>query len=238
LILRKSIITLLTVTVLASGCATVEKTALSSDSKKKIKTIAMISVAEPGKYFLDPGQVPGGAALYAFGALGGLILGGIEASRAENATNEFTAAVKPTNPDVARHWNESVSILLQGRGYEVTQLPELPKKTDGKELDCSSIAGKYDAVLLSNISTGYAVESNVEPRVGAFVRLTSANCTDTHFTDSYIYSAKPIGKLTHLERDSKFTFSSRDSLLADPQTARLALRTGLTEIAKRLTSEF
>jgi hypothetical protein len=238
LISRKSILALLTVTALAAGCATVEKTALSSDSKKRIKTIAMIGVVEPGKYFLDPGQAPGGAVLYAFGALGGLILGGIEASRAENATNEFTSVIKPTNPDVARHWNESVSVLLQGRGYEVTQLPELPKKTDGKEIDCSSIAGKYDAVLLSNISTGYAVESSVEPRVGAFVRLTSTNCTDTHFTDSYIYSAKPLGKLTHIERDSKFTFSNRDALIADPQTAKLALRTGLTEIAKRVTSEF
>lgn len=237
MISRKSILALLTITALTAGCATVEKTALSPDSKKKIKTIAMIGVTEPGKYFLDPGQAPGGAVLYAFGALGGLILGGIEASRAENATNEFTSAVKPTNPDVARHWNASISTLLQERGYEVTQLPELPKKTDGKEVDCSSIAGKYDAVLLSSISTGYAVESSIEPRVGAFVKLTSSNCADTHFTDAYIYSAKPLGKLTHVERDSKFTFSSRDALLADPQTARLALRTGLTEIAKRVTSD-
>jgi hypothetical protein len=237
LISHHSIAALLTVSILAGGCATVDKTAYSPDSKKRIRTVAVIGVPEPEKYFLNPGQAPGGAALYMFGALGGLILGGIEASRSESATNEFTAAVKPTNPDVARHWNETVLGLLQLRGYEVTQLPQLPKKADGKEVDCTSLNGKYDAVFLSSISTGYAVESSVEPRVFASVRLTSSSCTDTHFSDAFLYSARPLGKLTHVERDAKFSFSSRDALLADPQTARQALRTGLTEIAKRATSE-
>lgn len=236
MISRHAIAALFAVALLA-GCATVEKTALSPDSKKRIKTVAVISVPEPDKYFLNPGQAPGGAALYMFGALGGLILGGIEATRAETATNEFTASVGPTNPDLAQHWNETIAGLLQSRGYEVTQVPQLQKKADGKEFDCSSLAGKFDAVLLSSISPGYAVESAVEPRIVASVRLTSNNCTDVHFSDAFLYSAMPIGKLTHVERDAKFTFQNRDALLADPQTARQALRTGLAEIAKRATSE-
>lgn len=237
MISRRSFAAVLSVSLLTGGCATVDKTAFSSESKKKIKTVAVISVAEPEKYFLNPGQAPGGAALYMFGAIGGLILGGIEATRAENATKEFTASVKLTNPDVARHWNDSVIALLQSKGYEVAQLAQLPKRADGKEIDCSSISGKFDAVLFSSISTGYSVESGVEPRVFASVRLASSNCTETHFSDGIVYSSKPLGKFTHIVRDTKFTFPNRDALLADPQKAKEGLRTGLTEIAKRATSD-
>jgi hypothetical protein len=236
LISRRNIAVLLMASLLTGGCATVGKTAFSPDSKKRIKTIAVMDVPEPEKYFLDPGQAPGGAALYIFGALGGLILGGIEASRAESATNAFTAAMRTTNPEVARHWNETVIGLLQEKGYEVAQLPALPMKADGKDYDCASIAGKFDAVLFSSISTGYAVETGVEPRVFVSLRLTSSSCSDTHYSDSFVYSARPFGSVTHLLRDARFTFSSRDALIANPQTAKQALRTGLGEIAKRAAS--
>jgi hypothetical protein len=224
--------------LVAAGCATVEKTALSAESKKKIKTVAFVSTKEPEKYFLNPGQAPGGFMLYAFGALGGAILGGIEATRIQNATNEFTAAIKPTNPDVAQHWNSSVLTLLQSKGYEVTQLAELPMKPDGKEQDCTVTTGKYDAVLVSTIGTGYAIESAVEPRVMATLKLMSDNCTQTHFSDVYVYSEKPLGKFTHIERDTKFSFANREALIADPQKAKEALRTGLAEIAKKAAAEF
>lgn len=224
--------------VLTAGCATVEKTALSSDSKKNIKTVAVVGVTEPEKYTLNPGQAPGGALLYVFGTLGGLVLGGIEASRAEAATNEFTAPIKPTNPDTATHWNELVHSHLQSKGYEVTMLPPLPVKAGTNEFDRSSTAGKFDAVLLSSISTGYAVESDVEPRITASLRLVSSDCTDIHFSEGLLYSATPLGAFTHIERDTKFAFPTREALLSSPETAREALRTGLSEIAKKATSDF
>jgi hypothetical protein len=228
----------LSASLIATGCATAEKTPLSAESKKKIKTVALISAQEPEKYFLNPGQAPGGFALYAFGAIGGLILGGIEATRAENATNEFTASVKPTNPELAQHWNSTLLAAMQAKGFEVAQLPPLPKKSDGKEPDCTSVAGKYDAVLLSTFGAGYSVESVVEPRVSAAVRLMSSNCAEKYFSDTYFYSAKPIGNLTHVARDIQFTFVSREALIADPQKAKEAMRTGLSEIVKKTSSEF
>lgn len=223
---------------LCSGCATVDKTAFSSESKKHIKTVAFVTVPEPEKYFLDPGQAPGGFALYAFGALGGLVLGGIEAARVESATNEFTSAIKPTTPALAQQWNEGVMSLLQAKGYEVTQIPALLQKTDGKEVDCSSIAGKFDAVFLSSFTAGYAIGSTAEPRVGASVLLMSGNCATKHFSDAFIYSAKPSGQLTHVERDAKFSFQSRDALIANPEMAKQALRTGLNEITKKAMTDF
>ena len=239
MISRRILATLLTVSLLFSGCASVERTSFAADSKKKIKSIAVVSVAEPDNYALDPGQLTGGAALYAFGALGGLILGGIEASRIEKATNEFTASVRATQPDLAQHWNESLVQLLQSKGYQVTQLPPLPKKDGKNEVDCSSTAGKFDAVLLTTLAmTGYAVESVVEPRVIVSVRLLSNDCAETNFSDAYIYSAKSLGKLTHIIRDAELSFPSREALLADPQKAKRAMRTGLSEIAKVATTEF
>ena len=239
MISRHTLAVLLMASLLFSGCTTLEKTAFAPDSKKKIKTIAVIGVSEPDNYVLDPGQVTGGSALYAFGALGGLILGGIEASRTENATKEFTASVRGTQPGLAQHWNESLITLLQSKGYQVTQLPPLPKKDGKNEVDCSSTVGKFDAVLLSTLAmTGYVVESMVEPRVVASVRLLSNDCVETNFSDGYIYSAKSLGKLTHIIRDAELSFPSREALLADPQKARRAMRTGLTEIAKTVSSEF
>jgi len=226
----------LVASVLWTGCATVERTPLATETRKGIRTVAVIDVPEPEKYFLVPGLVPGGPALYVFGAIGGLILGGIEAARFEAATDEFTAALKPTRPDVARHWNESVADLLRSKGFEVTRLPPLPKRAEGDGPDCSAIAGKYDAVLLSTISAGYAVESAVEPRVYASLRLASGRCTETHFSDSLLFSAKPIGSFTHVERDARFSYPSREALMADPQMAGNALRAGVAEIARRAAS--
>ncbi len=231
------VIALVLSALLATGCATVDKTAFSPEAKKTIKTVAVIGVNEPDSYFLHPGMAPGGAALYMFGALGGLILGGIEASRAQAATNEFTLALKPTQPDVASHWNDSVLTLVQAKGYEATPLPSLPMKSGGKEVDCSSLAGKFDAVLLTTIATGYAVETATEPRVSATVKLLSGNCAKTYYADSFLYAAKPLGKLTHIERDKQFSFASRDALIADPQKAKDGLRTGLTEIAKKVAAD-
>lgn len=233
---RRTIAALLPVFLLATGCATVEKTPLSVESKQKIRTIAVVAVPEPEKYFLNPAPTPGGQALYMFGALGGLVLGGIEATRAKNATDEFTASVSTTNPDVAEHWNESVLASLQSRGYAVTKVPPLPMLTDGKKVDCNSVSGKFDAVLLTTISAGYAVESAVEPLVHAQVQLLSSSCSDVHFSDAFLYSAKAVGSNTHIAREAKYSFPSREALLANPGTAKEAMRAGLSEIARKVSS--
>jgi hypothetical protein len=225
------------ISVFLSGCASVDKTNFSKESKGKIKVIALVVVDEPEKYFLNPGQAPGGAALYAFGALGGLVLGGIEAARAESATNEFTASIRPTNPEVAKHWNETIAELLRSKGYMVTTIPTLPKNANDQGVNCSAINGTFDAILHTSISTGYSVQSSVEPQVIASVRLTNSGCSETYFADGFAYSARPFGQLTHIPRDVTFSFPTRSGLIAEPIKAKEALRTGLTEIAKRVAAE-
>lgn len=232
---KRTSVTLVLVSLLAA-CSTVKKTALAPESKQKIKTVAVFETPEPQEYFLNPGQLPGGAALYAFGALGGLVLGGIEANRMQNATSEFMAAIKPTQPDVARHWNQNMLSQLQAKGYQATVLPPMAKPEAKDNEACGSVAGKYDAVLLTGISTGYAETSSVEPRVVASVRLLAGDCQQTYFEETFLYAAQPLGSLTHLPSDAQFTFPSRAALMADPLKAKEALRSGLGEIAKKATS--
>lgn len=228
----------LMVLLLVTGCASVDKTAFTSEAKKKIKTVAVMEVTKPDEYVLNPGQLPGGAAFYAFGAVGGLVLGGIEATRLNSATQAFTASIKPANPEVAKHWNESVQSLLQAKGYAVTSLAKLPLKKEGKGLDCAAVADKFDALLVSTLEPSYVIDTAVEPNVRVTVKLMSSNCEQTHFSDAFLYSAQPLGEHIHITRDEQFGFPTREALIADPQKARLGLRTGVQEIAKKLAFEF
>ncbi|MDZ5458351.1 hypothetical protein [Azohydromonas lata] len=188
---------------------------------------------EPEKYPLNPGQLPGGALLHAFGALGGAVLAGIESSRYETATNEFTTAIKPTRPAIAQHWNESLLLSLQSKGYQAMLVPELPMKKDAQETDCASIAGKYDAVMVSSISSGYAVSDAVQPVSYAKVKMLSSDCGETYFSDAFSYSTKPMPRTTHSQSDARFNFPSRELLLSNPELAKEAMRTGVGTVARQ-----
>lgn len=154
----------------------------------------------------------------------------------QSATSEFMAAIKPTQPDVARHWNQNMLSQLQAKGYQATVLPPMAKPEAKDNEACGSVAGKYDAVLLTGISTGYAETASVEPRVVASVRLLAGDCQQTYFEETFLYAAQPLGSLTHLPSDAQFTFPTRAALMADPLKAKEALRSGLGEIAKKATS--
>jgi hypothetical protein len=230
--------TLLIVSIAYLGCAAAPKVPFSVEKRLKVKTVAVVELPEPEKYFLDPGQLPGGPAFYMFGALGGLVLGGIEGARAESATNEFTQAIAPHSPKVSNAWNESIIQLLKERGYQVTAVPSLPKSKEADHVDYSPIRGKYDAVFVSTMSAGYAVEPKVEPRVLIDVKLLSSECSDTLFYDQYVYGTRQFGQMTFIERDGQYTYPDRGALISDPKRASSALRTGVLEISKRVASSF
>lgn len=227
------------IAVIASlaACASNPKLALKAESKQKIRTIAIVQAPEPARYFLQPGQLPGGAALYVFGALGGLVLGGIEATRAENATSEFNAALTPHTPALGSAWNDELFRLVGERGYTVTRIDPLPKAPDGQQIDCASVKGQYDAILVSDISGGYALESQAEPRVIAHAKLLSGDCRESMYAETLIYAARTFGKLTLVERNPEFAFPNREALFADLPKSKAALRAGASELAKRVALE-
>lgn len=217
-----------------SACASTPRIPLQVEAKQKIKTIALVQLPDPERYFLNPGQAPGGAALYMFGAIGGAILGGIEASRAESATNEFTASLLPQNPALGSHMTDELATTIVGRGYTLTKLAQLPKQANAKDVDCGDHKGKFDAVMITTLSAGYAVESQVEPRVGVSVKLLSSDCTQTLYSDSFIYTNKEFPNSVLVPRSPEFTFATRELLIAGAPKAKEALRTGASELAKRI----
>jgi len=122
--------------VLALGaCASAPKVAMTPDAKRTLKRIAIFETPEPDRYIMLPGQLPGGFALYMFGAIGGAVLGGIEASRMETASKSFTDAVLPHKPDVNATFRNQLLGGLKGKGYEVVVLPPPPKDAEGKGYD-------------------------------------------------------------------------------------------------------
>lgn len=217
-----------------SACASTPRVPLQAEAKQKIKTIALVQIPDPEKYFLNPGQAPGGAVLYMFGAIGGAILGGIEASRAESATNEFTASLLSQSPALGTHMTDELATAIASRGYTLTKLAQLPKQTAAKVVDCGDHTGKFDAVMITTLSAGYAVESQVEPRVEVSVKLLSSDCTQTLYSESFIYTNKEFPNSVLVPRSTEFTFATRELLIAGAPKAREALRTGASELAKRI----
>lgn len=220
--------------VLMSACATPPRQALQADVKGQIKKLAIVEVPDPERYTLYPGQSPAGFALYLFGALGGALLGGIEASRMESATTEFTTALKPHAPALGSHWTQEISGALSGRGYAATVVAPLPAPKSGQPVDCGDVKGQYDAVLVTTLAAGYGVDKQVEPQVLVRTQLLSSDCSKTLFSDTYVYGSRELKGSTLIERRADFAYPSREQLIAEPAKAREALRTGASEIAQRV----
>lgn len=228
---------LLVVCIAVVGCAASPKVPLQADAKQRIKTIAVVQTPDPERYFLNPGVNVAGSALYMFGAVGGLILGGIEAARAESATRELMTSFGNELPAVGTLLTEDIKSAVAARGYSVTEIAPLPKSSDEKSVDCGSSKGKFDAVMLTSLSAGYVVESQVEPRVALRVQLYSSDCSQVLYSETFVYGNKEVRNATFLARGEEAAFPSREQLIANPAKAREALRTGTSRLAKRATEE-
>ncbi len=228
----------LLISLLLAACASTPKVALTSEVKQSIKRIALIQIHEPEKYFLNPGQAPGGAALYMFGALGGAILGSIEVSRFNTATTQFNSAVSPLKSDLSDTLISQLESGLRNKGYEIVRVPPPPMTADGKRFDFSKIEGQFDAILSSGLTAGYRVDSGmVSPQVTVAILLLSSPKTDTLFEDTYTYSSRQIGKSVWIEPDIKFTNASTDALYDHINNTVDGLRTGTAKLAERIVAD-
>lgn len=229
---------ILAICVLLSACVAAPKVAMNPDAKKSVKRIALVTAPEPAEYAMFPGQAPGGAVLYLFGALGGAILGGIEASRYNEATLRFTTALKPLQPELSSQLLTRLESGLTGKGYEVIRVPVPPKDAEGKDLDYTKVQGSFDAILSPVLMAGYANDAGaVAPRVSVGVALVSKNGTEKLFSDTYLYGLRKVGDLVHIEPDSKFRVKTVDDVYLDVRLALEGLRTGTDKIAERIVAE-
>lgn len=221
------------------GCATPPKVALQPSTKQSIKRIAIIETPEPEQYMMNPGQMPAGFMLYAFGALGGAILGGIEGNRIDTASKTFTAAVAPYKPDVSAAFRRQLEDGLKTKGYEVTIVPSPPKLADGKTYDVTKVEGQFDAYLIGSIMGGYSVDDgHTAPRLGASVSLVSRTGTSPLFAQSYLYGLRNFQDSIQIVPDTKFSMSSPETACQNGPLAAEAMRTGAMQMAKLVLAEF
>jgi hypothetical protein len=225
----------LVIAMLLAACAAAPKIALRPEAKKNIKRIALIDIQEPAKYNMNPGQLPGGAAFYLLGALGGAILGGIEANRFEAATTRFNEAVSPEKPNLSSTVIDRLEFGLKQKGYGITRVPPPAMSADGKAFDLSKIEGTHDAVLTTSLNGGYGVQDNgVGPHVYASISLTAKSSTEQLFAETYIYNSKQFGQTIQIIPEARFTLESVDAVHTNIKTAAEGLKTGATKIAERI----
>lgn len=228
----------LVVCALLSACVAAPKVAMNSEAKKSVKRIALVAAPEPAEYAMFPGQAPGVAVLYIFGALGGAIVGGIEASRYNEATLRFTTALKPLNPELSSQLLARLESGLTGKGYEVVRVPVPPKNAEGNALDYTKVQGSFDAILSPVLMAGYANDAGaVAPRVSVGATLVSKNGTDKLFSDTYLYGMRKVADLVHIEPDAKYRVKTVDEVYLDVPLALEGLRAGTDMIAERIVAE-
>jgi len=184
---------------------------------------------------MNPGQLPGGSALYMFGALGGAILGGIEGNRFDSATQKFTNAVAPFHPNINSALLTQIEVGLKQKGYEVTLVSPPPKTPDGKSYDLTKINGTFDAVLVTLLRGGYGVESgSISPQLSASVSLIGQANNKTFFSETYVYSMRKFGQSVQIVPESKFVLGNEDMLYSNIQVAVDGMKEGATKIAERI----
>ncbi len=221
-----------------AACATTPKIALKPEVKQSIKRIAIVETPEPGRYFMYPSPSPGGAALYMFGALGGAMVGGIEAKRQETATAKFTEAIAPLEPELAETMLTVLEKRLLEKGYDIQRVSPPPMTPDGKNYDISKIEGAFDAILVSKLTGGYCERSGkVAPKVSVSVSIFSKSGTDTLFANSYLYCLNKFGQSVQIVPDPKYVVKTIDALYEDLNVAVEGLRTGAEKISERAVAD-
>ena len=221
-----------------AGCAA-PKVDLQPEAKQSVRRIAVIQTPEPDEYLMMPAQNPAGAGLYLFGAIGGAILGGIEANRMKSASKQFTDAVAPFKPNVHPTFQSRLAAGLKAKGYQVALVPAPPKKSDGKDYDLSKVQGDFDGFLVATLNGGYAMQGRqAVPRLVGSVALQDRSSEPKYFAQTYVYGPMKLPNANQIAAEPQHTFASAEALHANGQLAADALRTGASKIADEVIAQF
>ena len=207
------------VSVAMAGCASVPNIEMLHASAAPIKRIALLQTLSP-----VPQRVlvmnMGGAAM-AFGAVGGLIQGGVNADHSK----QF-AAILAKRPALSEEMMADVERSLKAVGYDVMVVrDQAPKQAaDGKGDDYSGVHVDADAILsvwfgvVGYVSGGFSV--HYEPSVLVKARLLDAKTKkDIYFKTFCVGYKMKIENAVMLPADTRFRFGSFDDLMAHADEA-------------------
>lgn len=230
----------MSIAVLAS-CATVEKQAFDrSKFATPPRTIAIVAFPDPEEYTVTgAAQIPGGFALYAFGAIGGAILGAAEAARAQMQATSLSSAVLPHRPHLNTTLTKELDVALRASGYRPVTLTPPPLADDLRSYDYSRVAADADAILEAVVTiAGYRqIGGALRPAIALRARLLGPKGAPIHYSELIVYGERVSNHGTVLYPDPKYTFNSLDALYADGALASEGLRAGIPLIAARIAAD-
>lgn len=234
---------LVALTLLSSGCATVERKPLAADEAAKIKSVSVVNYPPIEKIGLW--GVPRGSGseasmgLLLFGAIGGAIAGGIQAGITNTRLEALNVAMKDHVPPLRAMLEDELSKLLVERGIQVDKVPMPETKPDSKELAFSKIQTNADAVVA--IGIGFAGLDNNSNEPGPVIiggaRLYRPKSEDQLMYEPFAYGMKPeygAESWTLLEVDAKHRIPTLDSAAEHKSVVAEGLVEGVRKIAVRI----
>jgi hypothetical protein len=230
-------ISLLTGVTLLTACSTTSQIAVRPDTTSKIKTVALIKVAEPTAYVTNDFGNPAAA----FGAIGGAVAGASSADAAKSLrqiTQEygFTAGAELTR---------SLQEKLTNAGYQV-KLISVERGKPGKLIeDYSSVdAGGADAIMDVAIETiGYATEHPMfsphwRPASTVYVALVDSRTHEKLYAEKFMYGYhNPFMSGTDIDAPSTYHFKNRDSLFSDGKKLVAGMEDSVTSVSGSVVSK-
>jgi hypothetical protein len=206
-----AVASLIVATTVLSGCASLPKTDLTANNREKLHSIAMLDVPEPrGASVVNLGGAAG-----AFGLIGGLVQGGINA----NHTSTYTQRVTSEKIAFAPVVNDSLTTRLSSNGYEIVSLHDQHVKlsSDGKSDDFSDVKTDADAILSVWITSfGYVSppeSSDFIPWVVVRARLLDSKSKQDMYFKTYACGWDIKANSVHVEADAKYHYGSFGTLI-------------------------
>ncbi len=222
-----------------TACATTPKIAMRPEVRESIITIALVETPEPEQYFMSPAPSPASGALLIFGAIGGAIAGGIEATREQTATKKFTETVAPLKPGLVKKMLARLEEGLLDKGYITQCVPPPAMTKDGKNYDFTKLDGDYDAILVAKLVGGYCgiLMEGVSPEVRVSISIYSKTGNDLIFADTYYYSSRIPNNENRIVPDPKYNLKSAAAIYDDISVAIEGMKTGVRKLAERVASD-
>lgn len=222
--------------VLLSGCASVPKIEADRAVTGQIKRVAVLGVQEPA--VVEVANLGGAAS--AFGLVGGLIQGSVNADHAK----QFGEALKQQKLSLAEPLERAVAEALKADGFEVTvDRDQKPKPSaDGKSDDYSDVRVEADAILSVWFGVvGYISAPNstrYEPWVLIKAHLFDARTKkDIYFKTFTVGYKMKIENAVWLAADGQYRYKSFDDVMSRVSHAAAGLVNCEEIVAKEIGAD-
>ncbi len=225
--------------VLLTSCASVPKVSMDAELKRSLKSVVIVEPIEPTQYIVyGASDVPAGFMLYAFGAIGGLVLGSVMAARAEAQAKELTESLTPHSPKLGAAFGLALKEEFEKRGVQVRMIPAPALDPTTKKFNYQNVNITEQAIIEPILTmTGYRLNSGVlKPMIAGRVRVLDEQGSKEKYFDIFLYGDKLNDQLVTTPAESIDQFPDLTKLYANGEAATLALRKGTTAIARSAVS--